>query len=190
MTCINKWFYYLVGKEWHKPKKCRMSAMSAFLQDHWITRSVFWPRDSQWKSSGCMFCPSCVWGLWLLCSSHSQAVGLGRYLCASATEQPRRTLKFALPQARACTRGPPEVLSKLYFSMRGDCDLTQQPLFPVLPYVKQGTWQKGCDPLLLPYLSTCQECAFHFGENRTPICSAHLRRIPSRRSIMHNVHCW
>lgn len=136
-----------------------------------------------------MFCPSCVWGLWLLCSSPSQAVGLGRYLCASAAEQPRWTLKFALPEAGDCTRGPPEIPSKLHFSMRGGCDLTQQPLPPILMWDKEpdrGMWPLS---LLLPHLSTCQEHAFHFGENRTPICSAYLRRIPSRRSITQNVHC-
>lgn len=47
----------------------------------------------------------------------------------------------------------------------------------------------GTFPFFSPHLSICQKRAFHSGEKRTPVCSVHLRRIPSRRSSMHNMHC-
>lgn len=126
-----------------------------------------------------MFCPSCVWSLWLLSSSPSQAVGLGRYLCASAAEQPQEI-------ALGASRGPFQ--ATFFHERRPWPDTAASPPYP---YMRQETWQRGHDtfPFFSPHLSICQKHAFHSGEKRTPVCSVHLRRIPSRRSSMHNMHC-
>lgn len=91
---LNKRFYYLMGTEWHKPKKCRMSAVSGFLQDHWITRYF----DSLWAAC---FVPHTS----ETCDCFALSPLDWKYCCATAAKQPHWTLKFALPEVEDCIWG-------------------------------------------------------------------------------------
>lgn len=128
-----------------------------------------------------------AWGLWLLCSSPARAAALGRHLCTSAAVQSHQSLKFALPEAGDCRMGLQRSLLNYRFPWQQaviwGSSLWDLPLCKA-GSLTEGTWPPLPLPLLLPYLSMCQECAFCFGENKhessclQPACSWGVKRQP------------